>query len=263
MCLFLNTNIMRWKFLILSIAFLVMPRAASAQNNLDIIEGYKLDTAALFCQIKLHLCENKELRAATEFYPIYLFGDERFNEHSKEEYLDYSFMNTLCPRYIKCNRSFNCHTDSFKNGNRKMRKDRIIKKHEMLETRIVLIGNGNGHIAGLMNGLTLKPCFYGRSSDSVDLVAPHAGVYKLMKEGLIDFVFTTSPKHDLLNNGLYYFLGINLQENKIYVILDSRHEAKMIPIEDVVNDRWEDFQNGLHDLYYDFRNEMENKYGSF
>lgn len=255
---------MKLKFLIVSIAFLVMPRAVSAQKVLDIIENYKLDTATLFCQIKLHFCENDELRAvpAAEFYPIYLFGDERFNKHSKEEYLDYSFMNTLRPSYIKCKRSFNRHADSFKNGNRKMRNNRIVKKHKMLETRVVLIGNSNGHIAGLMNGLTLKPSFYGRSSDSIDLVAPHAGVYKLMKGGLIDFVFTTSPKHDLLNNGLYYFLGINLQENKIYVILDSRHEAKMIPLEDVINDHWEDFKNGLHDLYYDFRNEMENKYGS-
>ena len=58
----------------------------------------------------------------------------------------------------------------------------------------------------------------------------------------------------------FYSFGINLKEKKVYIIVNTRWGAEMFPLEEIINNHWDDFQNGLNNLYDEVNDRKKAEY---
>ncbi len=219
--------------LTLLLAIGITPTSVFSQS-LNIIENYKIDTTRLFNEIRSkfdydcnkHLADNGKLL----IFPFYLFLDTV--PHSKKDYLNYSFLKDFEPIF---------HTTS-----------------QIIQIDGYTITDSLGCVLGL-GGRAIDPCCYPVFSVT-NTTFYYVEPTQLLYDYQLDFVFRTCyyDRYGKIDNRFLY--GINMKEDQVYVVVDTRYGSELIPIEVIVNNYWDDFQNGLFDLCREIQLRKEQEY---
>lgn len=211
----------------------IAPSIAFSQC-LNILDYYQIDTTIILDEIKSKFCFdcNNYLmdKGDLHIFPFYLFLDTVF--HSKDDYIDYTFLDDF---------KVLSHTAS-----------------RVIEIDGYTITDSLGCILGL-GGWAIDPCCYqvfGKPSAVYYRFDPTRFLY----EHRLDFVFRTCHygKYGKIKNGFLY--GINMKKRQVYVIVDTRYGAELFTIEEIINNYWDDFRNGLHELNNQVRYRKELEY---
>ncbi len=224
---------------------------ANGQSKYDVVLNYFIDTAALYVEVKeaIQKCENLNGYTDIKIIPIYFIDD--FSKHSKQDYLDGTFLRNLSPLYYQKSNLFQKpgirHVGSYNS------KSWLITVDEFL-----LLDDHGSFVAKVESGLFgVYPCI--PSSDSVLYISPKSFLTDLISTHDFDFVFRTSRFSHLYKEPTVYF-GVNKHEESISVIIHTIYGCKVFSIEDIINYHWEDFQNQLTLLKYEVNEELKNSF---
>lgn len=206
-----------------------MVTVTKAQNPLDLIERYSIDTASLVSYIK----ENKLKKAGIDdcdgLRIAFIFAFEDTIEHSKDEYLDGSFLNSI---YLSWHYSNRCETNNGKTN--EMNADKIL-----LDVDRYFVLDKNGIILGFGQNIDEPFC---RAPSHSNVIFNCFDSARFIYNHKVDIVCRIAGFS-------CYLFGVNLQENKIYIVVDTRWGAEIFPLEEIINNHWDDFQGGLMTLY--------------
>ncbi len=235
---------------------------ANGQSKYDMVMYYFIDTAALYGEVReaVQKCENLNGCSGIRIFPIYVFDD--FSPHSRQDYLDGTFLRNLSPRYYRKDELLQ------KLGIKKKGKD-----HGFCDTNsrllvavdeFLLTDNHGDFVAQVESGL-FRVYQSSPSTDSVLCISPKTFMTNLLNTHDFDFVFRTSRFVHLYKKPTVYF-GVNKQEERISVIIHTLYGCKVFPMEEIVSCHWEDFQNQLtvlkqkvnDELKLSFEDEMDN-----
>ena len=219
-------------FFTLILALEIVPSITFSQS-LDIIDYYQIDTTIILNEIKSKFsydCNNFLMdKGDLHIFPFYLFLDTV--SHSKDDYINYTFLDDF---------KVLSHTAS-----------------QVIEIDGYTITDSLGRILGL-GGWAIDPCCYPAFG------TPNAVYYRFdptrfLYEHRLDFVFRTCHygQYGKVKNAFLY--GINMKEKQVYVIIDTRYGAELFTMEEIINNYWGDFINGLHCLRYTVQREKELK----
>ncbi|MCQ2319182.1 MAG: hypothetical protein MJZ90_09745 [Bacteroidales bacterium] len=233
----------------------------TAQNPLDIVKEYSIDTTKINEVVlkKVEMNSNVEKRNDFRVFVCYYFRDDR--HHEKEDYLDYSFINGMnfvyeCRRLIGGPRKIVQH-HKFKKIHNTSRYAKQ-KTKSILKTKWFTVTNSRGIIHGCGNfgdvfcKVPVRDRLVYVWSDPTAFLFTHQ----------LDCLFYVDDHiaRGLPNNQNCYLYGVNLKENRIYVVVDTRWGSEMFPLEEIVNNHWEDFQGGLIMLYDEVQKRKEQEY---
>lgn len=205
-------------------------------QSLDIINYYQIDTTIILNEIKSKFsydCNNYLMdKGDLHIFPFYLFLDTV--SHSKDDYINYTFLDDF---------KVLSHTAS-----------------QVIKIDGYTITDSLGCILGL-GGWAIDPCCYPAFG------TPNAVFYRFdptrfLYEHRLDFVFRTChfEQYGIVTNDFLY--GINMKEKQVYVIVDTRYGAELFPIEEIVQNHWNDFNHGLQELCHNVRAQKEFEYSN-
>lgn len=241
----------------------------NAQVQLDVVKLHNLDTIGVFGEIRKNIAENDFFSDRDDYFifPIYLFLDSI--NHDAEEYLNYSFLKSMYPSYSH---------PSYINP-------RFEKNHRTLYGRRrnsqrgipLYVEDTSKYVLDLFEywvydstGTPRCDNYYRRFKthannaikDGDGVVERHPIPTDLLFERKLDFLISIcrkpNPKDaDVLSTQFFY--GINISENKIYVVFRDYQGVKVVPLEEIISSHWIDFQNGLSEYIKQSRLEMKMK----
>lgn len=227
------------------ILFLCVVTVVNAQNPLDLIERYSIDTASMVSYIKENKLKNKGIGVDDNIKIFFCFHFEDTIIHGKEDYLDGSFLNSLYLVWRDEDFRKQDDTSSLTESQRqKLVPD--IGWYSVVDKKGVMLGVSSDFYQCLCSVPYRE-----------NLVFVYSDPTRFMYEGKIDILFKIGKRTSAYYN---YMFGINLSENKIYIIVTTRWGAKMFPLEEIVNNHWEDFQCGLQNLYNEVKERKEYEY---
>lgn len=203
---------------------------SNGQSKYDIVLNYYIDTIDLYGEVRDAIQRSEYLSEYSniKIIPIYYFDD--FSVHSKQDYLNGTFLKDLHPKYYKKGELFRRY------GIKENKKTNywLITVDEFL-----LVDNQGVFVAKVESGFfqiyTCSP-----STDSILYISPKSFLTETINTYGFDFVFRTSKFGHLYKKPTVYF-GINKQKEKMCVIIHTMYGCKVFPIEDIVNNHWEDF----------------------
>lgn len=239
------------KEILLFLMLIIFICHANGQSKYDVVLNYFIDTAALYVDVQdaIYKCDNLNGYSDIKIIPIYFFND--FSTHSKQDYLDGTFLKDLSLRYYKRSELFqkleirekdSCNSESWS-----------VSVDEFL-----LVDNYGSFVAKVESGLFgVYPCI--PNTDSVLYISPKSFLTNLIITHDFDFVFRTSRFSHLYKEPTVYF-GVNKHEENISVIIHTIYGCKVFPIEDIINYHWEDFQNQLTLLKYEVNEKLKKSF---
>ena len=203
---------------------------SNGQSKYDIVLDYYIDTIDLYGEVRDAIQRSEYLSdySNIKIIPIYYFDD--FSVHSKQDYLNGTFLKDLHPHYYK--------------------KDKLLQKYGIKENKksgswlttvdeFLLVDNQGMFVAKVESGFfqiyTCSP-----STDSFLYISPKSFLTETINTYGFDFVFRTSKFGHFYKKPTVYF-GINKHKETVSVIIHTMYGCKVFPIEDIVNNHWEDF----------------------
>ncbi len=233
---------------------------SNGQSKYDIVLNYFIDTIDLYDKVRDAIQQSEYLSEYSniKIIPIYFFDD--YSLHSRQDYLDGTFLRELHPKYYQIRGLFQKHEKKRRENNKP--NSWLVAVDEFL-----LVDNRGGFVAKVESGTF---CIYSciKRTDSTLYLSPKSFLTETINTYGFDFVFRTSKFGHLYKKPTVYF-GINKDKKRISVIIHTMYGCKVFPIDDIVNNHWEDFLNQLvrlknqvnEELKESFENEMSgNKY---
>ncbi len=205
-----------------------------SQNPLDIIERYSIDTAAMASFIKEQKLSMLELDKKNDIHICFcLYMEDKVANHDKEDYLNGVFLDSLYLVWSHKNDYTRLHDISNLTDIQKTNYLPCISWYSVVDSNDVILGLG--------------PDLY-QSCYSVpyreNLVCADCDPTRFLINKSVDIIFKIRKPYYC-----YFIYGINISKNQVYIIVNTRWGAEMFPIEEIINNHWEDFQNGLTNLF--------------
>lgn len=250
------------RLLIIWFSIFAIVLSSYAQMGLDIVKRFELDTASVFLEMRSRLANDDKLSGRTDLTicPVYKFIDDKW--HSKDSYLDYSFLDTFEPcyshpvRYSKWRAFWSWITG--KNG------WVVDEKRELLDFYEYKVYDSLGLVVG--SGPYRGDGCISYKKNPMDTLVEYKWKTPpdLLFDGRMDYlmaVLRTRPEEGYSGSNVFYYYGINLPENRVYIIIPGYFEVRMYTLEEIVNDYWDDFKVGLPQLVKQVRKESALKWG--
>ena len=215
------------------------------QFYFDLVARYMIDTAFLFQEVRNGVANNKKLCHYSDclIYPIYRFRD--VSPHTKEDYLSGVFLNTLTTLHRMPNEN-------------RMKKSRKRFGWETSCDKILLVTTDGTYIG------KVDPIFYNSYSlceyEDVVIITPNAALSDLLYHHVYDFLFCTTDYQSRDKIRIYY--GVNKKSRSVDVIFYTKYGVKAMPMENAINDHWEDFCNGFPNLQKNIFKELKMAFDS-
>lgn len=231
------------------------------QSKYDIVSNYFIDTTVLFSEVEdaIHRCESLNGYPYLKIIPIYLFDD--FFIHTKQEYIDGTFLCSLSPRYYQKSELYQRLGIKVIINN----KNSCRSNPWLIAVDEFLLVDQHGEFVGKVESGLFRIYTCLSNSDSILYISPKAHLTDLLSTHGFDFLFRTSDYGHFYKTPTVYF-GINKQEKRLCVIIHTMYGCKVFPIEEIINYHWDDFQNQLTLLKHEVNNELkqsfENKMGN-
>lgn len=230
------------KRIVVIILLMGIVTVTKAQNPLDLIERYSIDTASLVSYIKENKLKEWGIDVEDTIKIFFCFHFEDTVIHSKEDYLDGSFLNSLYLTWTSDNPKKGYKDISGMSEEQKENLKLDIGWYSVVDKKGVMLGMG----PDLFDGFKIVPY-------RENLVFLCIDPTRYMFEKKLDILFEIWRR----NNG-YYWFGINLRENKIYLVVDTRWGAEMFTLEDIINNHLDSYRDGT--LYDEVRKRKEQEY---
>lgn len=227
------------KLLLLIILFLSFCQV-QGQIYFDLITRYMIDTSFLYQKVRKGIENNEQFiqRNNCMIYPIFQFIDTK--PHSKEDYLNYSFLNTLTPLHRITNDNLNGYGWVTKC-------DRI------------LITNSKGDYLGKSD--TYSFCsYYKCECDDVLMINRDSTLSDLLFNHVFDYIFATTEYYPWDDVRIYF--GVNKRRKNVSLIFFTNYGIKIMPMEEVINKHWEDFNHETQELIKEIYNELKHSFDS-
>ena len=234
---------MRRAFIILLLLVSVIP--SFGQMYFDLVTRYMIDTSNLFQKVRIGITNNNEFNQESNYliYPIYRFKDTR--PHSKDDYINGVFLNSL----ITVNK-----TDNFSRKNAGPEESRCLPICER-----ILIASHDGEFMGHADTYFFR-CFYKCQCDNKVMINRDAPLSDLLYNHVYDYLFATTQYYSKDSIRVYY--GINKKKKQVDVVFHTKYGIKIISIEEVVNNHWEDFYQGSPKLKNEIYNDLKHSFDS-
>lgn len=227
------------------ILFVLSSTYSIAQNPLDIIERYSIDTAAMVSFIKEQKLSMLDLDKKNDIHICFcLYMKDNTANHDKEDYLNGAFLDSLYLVWSLKNDYKRLHDISNLTENQKTDYLPCISWYTVVD--------GNGVLLGIGPDL-YQSCYPVPYREN--LVCASCDPTHFLINKSVDIIFNIRKPYYS-----YFIYGINLSENNIYIIVNTRWGAEMFPLEEIINNHWDDFQNGLTNLYYEVSKRKEAEY---
>lgn len=216
-----------------------------SQNPLDIVERYSIDTAAMVSFIKEQKLSMLDLDKKNDIHICFcLYMKDNTANHDKEDYLNGAFLDSLYLVWSLKNDYKRLHDISNLTENQKTDYLPCISWYTVVD--------GNGVLLGIGPDL-YQSCYPVPYREK--LVCASCDPTHFLINKSVDIIFNIRKPYYS-----YFIYGINLSENNIYIIVNTRWGAEMFPLEEIINNHWDDFQNGLTNLYYEVSKRKEAEY---
>ncbi len=162
------------KLLLLIILFLSFCQV-QGQIYFDLITRYMIDTSFLYQKVRKGIANNTQFCQQKDYliYPIYQFDDTK--PHIKEDYLNYSFLNTLTPLH-------------------RMPNNNITGSGWLTKCDRILIVDAQGVYMGQADTYTFCS-YYKCECDDVMMINRDAALSDLLFNHVFDYIFATTEYH--------------------------------------------------------------------
>lgn len=210
------------------------------QMFFDMITRYMIDTSSLYQKVREGIANNEQFCQQKNYmiYPIYQFVDTK--PHTKEDYLNYSFLNTLTPLH-------RMPTNNMKGSGWLTKCDRI------------LIVDSLGEYMGQAD--TYSFCSYFKCEcDNVVMINRDASISDLLYRHVFDFLFSTTEYHPWDDVRIYY--GVKKRNRQVDVVYYTKYGIRIMSMEDVVKNHWEVFRYDASELKRFFYDELKHEFDS-
>lgn len=185
-------------------------------------------------------CKDLNGRDDLIVFPIYYFDD--FMTHSRQDYFDGSFLSSLTPYYFTMEIDGSCQKRP--EGENKDCRQNIKSTKTIIaaEMENFLVVDSCGNYLAQVDPLTFA-CYPGWIDDSLIVINSNQFLSEILYQHTLDYIFKVSTFDDREKPNVYF--GVDMQNNSISVLIHSIYGVKIIPIEEIVDEHWEDFVNGL------------------
>ena len=186
--------------------------------------------------------ECKDLNGRDDFivFPIYYFDD--FMTHSRQDYIDGSFLSSLTPNYYTMEIDGSCQKRIEEKNNDCRQSTKSTKTIIVAEMENFLVVDSCGNYLAQVDPGTFA-CYPGWIDDSLIVINYNQFLSEILYQHTFDYIFKVSTFDERGKPNVYF--GVDKQNNSISVLIHSIYGVKIIPIEDIVDEHWEDFVNGL------------------
>ncbi|MBR3710770.1 MAG: hypothetical protein IKM99_07405 [Bacteroidales bacterium] len=228
------------KKLILFTLLLFAVSQSFGQMYFDMITRYMIDTSYLYQKVREGIANNEQFCRQKDYliYPIYQFNDTK--PHTKEDYLNHSFLNTLTPLHRMSN--------SIITGSGWLTKcDRIL----IVDTQGEYMGHAD----------TYSFCsYYKCECDDVMMINCDAALSDLLFNHVFDYIFATTEYYPWDDVRIYF--GVNKRRKNVSLIFFTNYGIKIMPMEKVINEYGEDFHHETQELKKEIYNELKHSFDS-
>ena len=253
------------KYLYIILIFLF--QEVSSQNPLNIVDEYSIDTTMLK-EVVLDIVKNNNRvdnnrvknRDDYRVFIFYYFLSE--HTFGKEDYLNYSFLKDLKLVYERrCWGSKMGKEEVYRNRFKRIKNpSKYYKRKSVLEVDGYTVTDSNGIIYGCGH---LNDSYFYNVPIREKLVFVWSDPTRFLFNKQLDYILYITNRNDeelSVKPHYFYLYGINLKEKRVYIIVNTRWGAEMFPLEEIINNHWDDFQNGLTNLYYEVSKRKEAEY---
>lgn len=238
MHLLYDTNTMKKLTLFTVLLFAISQ--SFGQMYFDMITRYMIDTSSLYQKVREGIANNEQFCQQKKYmiYPIYQFVDTK--PHTKEDYLNYSFLNTLIPLHRMSNNNLT--------GSGWLTKcDRIL----IVDTQGIYMGQAD----------TYSFCSYYRCEcDDVVMINQDASLSELLYRHVFDFLFSTTEYHPWDDTRIYY--GVNKRNRQVNVVYYTKYGIRNMSMEEVVKKHWEILHYDTSELKRIIYEELKHEFDS-
>lgn len=215
------------------------------QIHFDLITRYMFDTAFLFQVVRDGIAKNDKLNQRSDcvIYPIYRFEDA--TPHTKEDFLSGAFLNTFTPLHHMPSEYW--LSISQKRSGWLSICDRII------------ILSADGDYLGEADPYFFY-CYNVCEDDSVEILIPDAALSDLLYNHVFDYIFSTTEYRSFDKTRIYY--GVKKKDRRVDVIFYTFYGVKIMSMEEVVNDYWDEFCHESTTLLKEIYEEKKHSFDS-